>query len=419
MTATDPGRALPPSRVYRRERLGRELRRRRGLRATGVQLVYVLAAVALGLAVPEIPIGFTVPSGRAIEALVAVGIGIVTFIGVVYSLLFLVVQFGTTTFTPRLNLFRDAPIVWHAFGYFAGIMVFSFTAAFSFGGEDEEITGLVPIMLALMLLAALALFRRLQTTAFYSIQLASTLGQVTDRGREVIDRLYPAADRAPRSLGVSLDAGVPRRDIIWPGRAAVLQVIDVPPLIRRARQEDVAIEFRARPGDTVPEAGVLAVIHGPCEPGLERATVAATRAGRERTFEQDPLFALRVLADIALRALSPAVNDPTTAVQALDAIDSLLRPLATRDLDIGRIWDEHGSLRVVVPMPVWEDFIAVALDELIPFSGSSVHVRRRVRRVVEELTERAPPERHAALQARLAWLDRKPIDGAAAESQQL
>ena len=63
----------------------------------------MLAAVALGLAVPEIPIGFTVSSGRVIEALVAVGIGIVTFIGVVYSLLFLVVQFGTTTFTPRLN----------------------------------------------------------------------------------------------------------------------------------------------------------------------------------------------------------------------------------------------------------------------------------------------------------------------------
>jgi uncharacterized membrane protein len=68
-----------------------------------------------------------------IEALVAVGTGIVTFIGVVYSLLFLVVQFGTTTFTPRPNVFRDAPIVWHAFGYFAGIMVFSFTAAFSIG----------------------------------------------------------------------------------------------------------------------------------------------------------------------------------------------------------------------------------------------------------------------------------------------
>ena len=409
MTTSRLGQALPPSRVLRRARLGRELRRRRGLRATGVQIVYLLAAVGLGLAVPEIPIGFTVSTGRVIEALVAVGIGIVTFIGVVYSLLFLVVQFGTTTFTPRLNLFRDAPIVWHAFGYFAGIMVFSFTAAFSIGAGDEQITGLVPITLAVMLLAALALFRRLQTTAFLSIQLASSLGQVADRGREVIDHLYPAADEAPHPVGGAPAADVPRRDVIWPGRAAVLQVIDVPPVIRRARQEDVAIEFCARPGDTVPEGGVLAVIHGHCEPGLERAIVAATRAGRERTFEQDPLFAIRVLADIVLRGLSPAVHDPTTAVQALDAIDSLLRPLAERELEIGRILDEHGALRVVVPMPVWEDFIAIALDEAIPLSGNSIHVRRRIRRMVEELIERAPPDRHAALQARL---DASAVQGA-------
>ena len=299
--------------------------------------------------------------------------------------------------------------MWHAFGYFAGIMVFSFTAAFSIGAGDEQITGLVPITLATMLLAALALFRRRQTTAFQSIQLAATLGQVADRGREVIDHLYRAAERAPHPLVKPPDSQVPRRDVLWPNRAAVLQVIDVPPLIRRARQEDVAIQFCARPGDTLPEAGVRAVIHGRHEPGLERAILAATRAGRERTFEQDPLFAVRVLADIALRGLSPAVNDPTTAVQALDAIDSLLRPLAARELDIGRIWDEHGTLRVSVPMPAWEDFIAVALDEVIPLSGSSIHVRQRIRRMLAELIERALPERHAALR----------LDAAAVQSELL
>jgi uncharacterized membrane protein len=125
------------------------------------------------------------------------------------------------------------------------------------------------------------------------------------------------------------------------------------------------------------------------------------RAGHERTFEQDPLMGLRLLADIALRALSPAVNDPTTAVQALDAVDSLLRPLATRALDVGRINDAHGTLRVVVPMPEWEDFVAVALDELIPLSAGSVHVHARIERLLEELLELAPPERHGSLRARL------------------
>jgi uncharacterized membrane protein len=393
-----------PSRELRRWRLGRELRRRRALRSTTVQLFYLLAAVGLGLAVPEIGIGFTVSSDRVIEALVAVGIGIVTFIGIVYSLLFLVVQFGTTTFTPRLNLFRDAPIVWHAFGYFAGILVFSFTAALSIGGNEDQVTGLVPITLGLMLLAALALFRRLQTTAFLSIQLASTLSQVADRGRDIIDHLYPAAALAEHPAAGKLDLRAPVRDVRWPKRAAVLQVIDVPPLTRRAQRENVSIEFRTRPGETLPEGGVVAVIHGSDDAELDRAILDATRVGHERTFEQDPLLALRVLADIALRGLSPALNDPTTAVQALDAMDSLLRPLARRELDVGRISDHEGTLRVTVPMPVWEDFLAVALDELIPLTHGSVHVRDRARRLLEELTDLALPKRREALRSRLAQL---------------
>lgn len=213
------GTAAPPqpSRVLRRQRLGRELRRRRGLRSTGVQLLYVLAAVGLGLAVPQIPIGFTVASDRAIDALLGVGIGIVPFIGVVYSLPFLVVQFGSTTFTPRLNLFRDAPIVWHAFGYFAGILVFSLTAAIAIGGEGQQITGLVPTSLTLMLLAALALSRRLQQTAFESIQLASTLAQVSDRGRDVIEHLYRQGRAAHPATDLP-DAAAPHRDVGWPER---------------------------------------------------------------------------------------------------------------------------------------------------------------------------------------------------------
>jgi uncharacterized membrane protein len=392
-----PSRAL---RRERRERLGRELRRRRGLRSTTVQLLYALVGFGLGLAVPQIPIGVTVPSDRATEALLAAGVGVVTFIGIVYSLLFLVVQFGSTTFTPRLNLFRDAPIVWHSFAFFVGILIFAFTAAFSIG-RDEQTTGLVPITLVVLLLVAIALFRQLQTGAFRSIQLASTLAQVTERGRDVIDHLYPAAGGAPALAAAEPRPAAPRRDVLWPERSAVLQVIDVPPLVRRAQRSDVMIEFRARPGETLAEHGVVAVVHGRPDAPLDHDTLAATTAGYERSFEQDPLLALRVLADIALRALSPAINDPTTAVQALDAIDSLLRPLATRKLDIGRVPDLEGHLRVVVPMPTWDDFVAVAVDEIIATPSSSTHLRERLRRLLEQLIEHAPPELRATLRPRL------------------
>src|SRR5438067_1575224 len=101
-------------------RLGGTLRRRRRLRAGIVQLTYVAGASVLGMIVPRIAVGAPVPGSRVAELLVAVGAAFVPFIGVVYSLLFLVVQFGAITFTPRLNLFRDAPIVLHAFSFFAG-----------------------------------------------------------------------------------------------------------------------------------------------------------------------------------------------------------------------------------------------------------------------------------------------------------
>lgn len=378
------------------------MRRLRGLRSGVVQLIYLLAAGALGVLMPLVPVGFTVSADRAVEALVAVGIGIVTFIGVVYSLLFLVVQFGTTTFTPRLNLFRDSPIVWHAFGYFAGILVFSFTAAFSIGPDDHRVTGLVPVTLALLLVVALILFRRLQSAAFRSIQLASTLKQVTDRGRAVIDHLYPPVDDAPEPPGdaaTGTETAVP-----WSGRWAVLQAIDVPPLVRRARSSDVVVEFLHHPGQTLTEGGSLAVVHGSPDPTVIPAVLAATATGHERTFEQDPLLALRVLADIALRALSPAVNDPATAVHALDALDSLLRTTVRRRLAVGRVHDAGGSLRVVVPMPDWSDFVAVSLDEVIPLSRNSVHVRHRTLRLLEDLITLAPPDRQPVLAERLTGL---------------
>ena len=362
-------------------------------------MLYALVAFALGLAVPQISIGMTVPSDRATEALVAAGVGVVTFIGIVYSLLFLVVQFGATTFTPRLNLFRDAPIVWHAFGFYIGILIFAFTAAFSIGREKQT-TALVPITLVVLLLVAITLFRHLQTAAFRSIQLASTLAQVTDRGREVIDRLYPAAGDTP-FLPASPGAAGPRRDVLWPHRSSVLQVIDVPPLLRRAQHEDITVEFRVLPGQTLVEHGVVAILHGHPNAAFDHDVLATISAGDERSFEQDPLLALRVLADIALRAVSSAINDPSTAVQALDAIDGLLRTLATRELEIGRVPDDEGRLRVLVPMPTWDDFVAVALDEIIATPTTSIHLRRRLRQLLDQLTEHAPPEAHATLRTRL------------------
>ena len=126
--------------------------------------------------------------------------------------------------------------------------------------------------------------------------------------------------------------------------------------------------------------------------------------GVERTFEQDPELALRLLADIALRALSPAMNDPTTAVQALDRIDALLRPLATRDLDIQHVTDDDGAVRVDLVLPTWEDYVGVSLDEILALDAVSPAVTRRITELLDGISAIAPPGRRPALAARRAKL---------------
>ena len=103
------------------------------------------------------------------------------------------------------------------------------------------------------------------------------------------------------------------------------------------------------------------------------------------------------MVDIAIKALSPAINDPTTAVQALDQIEDLLIRLGHRQLDIGNYRDDQGALRLVVPFPIWDDFLRLALDEVRYCGASSVQVMRRMNALINNLVEVLPATRHAAL----------------------
>ena len=127
MSADPGGDAFEEAPAARR--LGRTLRRHRRLRITLIQLAYVVGGIALGLALPRIPVGFTVPRAETIQMLFAVGAGLLSFLAIAFSLAFLVVQFGSTTYTPRLNLFYTSPRIWHGFGFITGVLVFAFAAA--------------------------------------------------------------------------------------------------------------------------------------------------------------------------------------------------------------------------------------------------------------------------------------------------
>jgi uncharacterized membrane protein len=140
-------------------------------------------------------------------------------------------------------------------------------------------------------------------------------------------------------------------------------------------------------------------------PNLAGADVlGALTLGSERTFDQDPALALRVLADIALRALSPAINDPTTAVQALDAICDLLGVLVRRDLGVEVVDGLGGTPRLVLKLPTWEDYVSVGLDEVISSGSSSIQVWARLRWLLQELVADAPAQHRGPLERRLAMV---------------
>src|SRR6478752_5571299 len=158
--------------------LVQQLRRRRSLRAGLTQLLYIAAGVGLGLLVPTIDAGARIPSVEVAALLAGVTAGLLALTGIVFALLFLVVQFAATAQSPRLHLFRDNPLVWHALGLVLGVMVYATTSI------------LVPISVIVLVVVAVAITRRLQLDALRSVDLATTLDRVTTRTRTVIDRLY-------------------------------------------------------------------------------------------------------------------------------------------------------------------------------------------------------------------------------------
>jgi uncharacterized membrane protein len=114
--------------------------------------------------------------------------------------------------------------------------------------------------------------------------------------------------------------------------------------------------------------------------GDERFLCGLFALGDERTIEQDPAFALRIMVDIAIKALSAAINDPTTATQVLDHLTELLRLIGATRLEghVRVMRDEDGAVRIVAPGRRWEDYLALACTEIREYGASAPEHRDAV-----------------------------------------
>jgi uncharacterized membrane protein len=370
-----------------------------------IPLAYASVALVIGLVLPRLEHHFlpewvsTISAPSAMAICSSIASGMIALTGIVFSLTFVMIQFSATAYSPRLVLWvaRD-PVMSHALGVFSGTFLY---ALMFLAWVDREASAKVPLVSGWLVLALLLVSMGMFIALIERIgmlQVNRMLIFTGDQGRKAIGEIYP-----PRPTGSSAREGMDFRDrpvaqtLIHSGRPKAIQMLDVAALIELAATADAVIEMTAAVGDTVVEMTPLLRVRGARQPLDEQALRDAIQAGDERTFEQDPEYAIRLVVDIAIKALSPAINDPTTAVQALDQIEDLLLRLGRCHLDVGAFADSQGQLRLVVRVPVWENFLLLALDEIRAYGAGSVQVMRRMKALIRNLADVLPAERLPAL----------------------
>ncbi len=393
------------------------VRTRTAKRLWFIPALYVIAALVLGVVIPGIdvlraqpPLFFT--SAIVVSVLSAIASGMIAFTGIVFSMVFLMVQFGSTAYSPRLAAyFLQDRVVRHALGIFSATFLYALFALASAGNATELVgfdlsvwAGLFAVLLSTIMF--LALMQRVRT-----LQVGNVLHSVGDHGREVIEASYPRLPKADaaadpvKPLPAVTELPAATQTLPYRGGPMAVVKINLKLLTRLAYRADAVIEVEYPIGDTVPDGAPLLRVRGGRKtigPGQMRRAVMI---GRQRTIDQDPLYAMRLIVDIAIRALSPAINDPTTAVQAIDQLDDLLRRISGRQLDVGYAYDRAGQLRVIYPTPHWEDFLALAFDEIRYYGATSIQVMRRLRALLEDLREAVPPDRRAAVEQHLVRIN--------------
>jgi uncharacterized membrane protein len=374
----------------------RFVRSRRRQRVRVFAILMIAVGIVLGSLMPRIDIGPGVPTFRAGGILTAVGFGILGLVTVIYSLLFLVVQSSNTTFTPRLNLFQDDPWIWRAYALAVSLFAFSMTAFLQMG-DVTHVTVALPLFAIAAALSVVALVWKIQAKAFASLQLNLILDMLQRNGREVIEGVYPErpASETPRSQPAVPTGG---RPVLWRRPQTTLQQLELRHLVSAADRSDSVVALQVRVGEPLWPGTTVAVVSGDLD---DDAVLASCVTGANRTFNQDPLLAFRLLADIGLRAVSPAINDPRTAVEVLEAVVGLLLVLAPRDLAVGAINSPSGVTRVHLTLPAWAHFVGEGLDELLVASRDSPMVLARARTTLTYLARRVPPDRLSDINSRL------------------
>ena len=328
-----------------------------------------------------------------------------SFIVFTFGSLLIAIQVASGQYTPRIiatTLLRDNVI-----RYTVGLFVFTFLFAIkALDRTETSVHQLVAFVVGLLGLICIVAFLFLIDYAARMLRPVSLVGRVGEYGLEVMESVYPEQSTEAQSIAASQqNPGPVERTILHRGKSAIVVAVNVDTLVTEAEKAKGVIEFAPQVGDFIGPGEPLFLLHGGADTVYERKLRASLVLGDERTMEQDPLFAFRILVDIAIKALSKAINDPTTAVLAIDQLHRLLRSAGTRNLRTDQILDPVGKLRVIFRTPNWEDFVNLAFSEIRFYGAENIQIARRLRAMIVNLMDTLPVERHSALREELELLD--------------
>ena len=388
-----------------------------------IPFAYAFSAILLGFTLPRLEARFLpnwkarLSPNAAMVLYSSVAQGMMTLTGIVFSLAFVMVQFSATAYSPRLVLWmsRD-PLISHALGVFTATFLYALAAL---AWVDRQSTGRIPFISAWLvvglLLASVGVFVGL-VQSLSRLQINRVLAFTGDFARKIIDVMYAPLPRPEiRAGSVDLRSKRVTRNVTYHGPPRIIQSLDLSALLNLAERADATIEMASGVGDTLVKGtpmlrvyratGSGAFAGGAIDPIDVRLLKRAVRTGSQRTFEQDPKYSIHLLGDVAIRALCPAINDPTTAVQALDQIEDLLLRLGCRNLEIGEIHNSAGRLRLVIPVPTCHEFLDLAFSQIRSYGATSTQVMRRMTALLSDLIKALPGERQPGLRRQKQRLD--------------
>ena len=356
----------------------------------------------------HLPTSWTYSASTASTVLSAIVGSTAALTGFVVTVTVLVVQMATGTFSARwMRVWYRDRLLKAELAVLVGTLAFSFTLLRRV--ESNFVPNLGTWIAGLLLLACLLLFLFFLDRFLHRLRPVAVAALCAGHARRNFQQQEALLAGSPDIFwGVLQDSDEEPTLVVHSATPGAIQAVDVRGLVKWARAHEQLLVFRHTIGDFVPGSAVLIESYGVSRPGphAERKLQRMVALGAERTIEQDSGFAIRIMVDVANKALSAAINDPTSAVQVMDHLSDVLRMIGTIDLSHSR-WEGGRGTRtgLLVPVRRWEDYLALGTTEPRRYGAASIQVMRRMRAMLYELRDEVRPENRAAVQDEILRLD--------------